>query len=92
MVLLEMYLSSRCKHGENCPECKTYPGTMEDSQLQLQDASGKTIDLLKLTCNRCRYTMLFDLDVALSHPPDKGVNETFPSWVNEFKQSRQTTS
>lgn len=84
MVLLQMYPVSRCRHANYCPECNTNAGAMKDSHLQLQDASGKTIDFMKLTCNRCGYTMLFDIDVVLSRPPDKNVNEEFPNWLNEL--------
>ena len=65
---------------------------MEDSLLQLQDASGKRIDLLNLTCSRCGYTMPFDLDIALSRPPNNNVNEIFPECVNRLRETRLSES
>jgi predicted nucleic-acid-binding Zn-ribbon protein len=53
---------------------------MADSgRLRLQDVAGKTVELMRWTCQRCGYTMLFDLDVVRAHPlPDRGVQEVLP--------------
>jgi hypothetical protein len=90
MVLMEAYPKSRISHSGYCDLCRTTKGMMEASHLQLQDSAGRTIDLMKWTCNKCGYTLLFDLAVALSHPPDSHVNETFPAWVNELRNARGT--
>jgi predicted nucleic-acid-binding Zn-ribbon protein len=84
MILMEEYPKSRISHSGYCDQCRTNKGVMEDSHLQLQDSAGRTIDFLKWTCNRCGYTMLFDLDVVLSRPPANDVNETFPDWVKRL--------
>jgi hypothetical protein len=42
---------------------------MQDmGRLKLEDATGTSIELMKWTCNKCGYTMLFDLDVARRRP------------------------
>jgi predicted nucleic-acid-binding Zn-ribbon protein len=54
-----------------CKVCNRNNGYMLDSgRINLDDASGKSIELMKLTCNRCGYTVLFDLDIPRNHPFD----------------------
>lgn len=72
-----------------CERCKS--GEMRDSGLRLPDAGGNVLEMLKWTCNFCGYTMLFDLDVALSSPfkcPD--YTEVFPEWVKQLVKERRT--
>jgi hypothetical protein len=64
---------------------------MVDSSLRLRDADGGVLEMLKWTCNFCGYTMLFDLDVALSRPfkgPD--YDEVFPEWVEQLLRERRS--
>jgi hypothetical protein len=69
MTATMMYPGSRIKTSGQCDKCKRFPGYMQDSgRIKLQDASGKSIELMKWTCNKCGYTMLFDLDVARNKP------------------------
>lgn len=72
-----------------CERCKR--GEMRDSRLRLPDADGKVLEMLKWTCGTCGYTMLFDLDVALSRPftaPD--YDEVFPEWVEQLLRERRS--
>jgi predicted nucleic-acid-binding Zn-ribbon protein len=71
-----------------CERCKR--GEMQDSRLRLPDADGDVLEILKWTCNACGYTMLFDLDVALSQrfkAPD--YDEVFPDWVEQLLRERR---
>lgn len=63
-----------------CKVCNRNYGYMMDSgRIHLQDKSGIIIELMKLTCNRCGYTMFFDLDVPRSRPYDNDdCNEILP--------------
>jgi predicted nucleic-acid-binding Zn-ribbon protein len=59
------YPGSRIRSSGQCNKCRGFPGDMQDTgRIKLHDASGKTIELLKWTCDKCGYTVLFDLDVA----------------------------
>ena len=52
-----------------CPMCNKNHGLMIDSgRLKLPDAAGNTVEFMKLTCNRCGYTILFDLDIPRNRP------------------------
>lgn len=63
------YPGSRIQSSGQCDKCKQHPGYMQDSgRIKLQDTSGKPIELMKWTCNKCGHTMLFDLDVARNTP------------------------
>lgn len=71
MTMSMVYPGSRIKSSGQCDKCKRFPGNMEDSgRLKLQDSAGAPIELMKWTCNKCGYTMLFDLGVARSMPWD----------------------
>ena len=52
-----------------CSMCNKNHGAMLDSgRLKLPDTAGNTVELMKLTCNRCGYTILFDLAVPRNRP------------------------
>lgn len=66
------YPQSRSKVAQ-CEMCNRSPGMMSDTgRIKLQDTSGNPIELMKWTCGRCGYTMLFDLTVPRSVPYDNG--------------------
>lgn len=82
------YPGSRLRISSSCEKCGN--GEMSDSRLRLPDADGNGLDMLKWTCNNCGYTMLFDIEVALSRPfrgPD--YDEVFPEWVEQLRNGRQ---
>lgn len=60
--------------------CNTGVGQMNDSgRISLQDTSGKSIELMKLTCYRCGYTVLFDMEAAKKFTYDGSADkEVFP--------------
>jgi predicted Zn-ribbon and HTH transcriptional regulator len=63
---------SRIKNPGQCPQCRLHPGRMVDrGRLVLDNTSGRPVELLQWTCDKCGYTMLFDLDVARSRPWDQ---------------------
>ena len=67
------YPRSRISSSGQCNKCSGFPGDMKDTaRIKLQDPSGKTIELLKWTCNKCGYTMLFDLDIPRNRPCENG--------------------
>lgn len=83
------YPGSRLRITSTCEKCQR--GEMGDSRLRLQGADGNVLEMLKWTCNNCGYTMLFDIDVALSRPfkgPD--YDEVFPEWVEQLKADRRS--
>ena len=83
------YPASRFRVRAGCDKCEC--GEMKDSRLRLPDANGKVLEMLKWTCSFCGYTMLFDLEVALSRPfkgPD--YDEVFPEWVEQLRKERQS--
>lgn len=73
------YPQSRVGSSGQCDKCNRDAGFMKESRVQINDASGEAIDLLKWTCNRCGYTMLFDLSVPRQRPlKDTEFTETMP--------------
>jgi hypothetical protein len=63
---------------------------MRDSRLRLPDADGNVLEMLKWTCSFCGYTMLFELDVALSQPfKEPDYDEVFPEWVEQLLRERR---
>jgi hypothetical protein len=63
------YPGSRIKSSGQCDKCKGFPGNMQDmGRLKLHDAKGVPVELMKWTCDKCGYTLLFDLDVARRTP------------------------
>lgn len=42
----------------------------DTGRLKLQDVSGKWIELMKWTCGKCGYTILYDLNVPRTVPHD----------------------
>ena len=83
-----LYPASRLRVSAGCDKCGR--GEMRYSQLRLPDADGNVLEMLKWTCNFCGYTLLFDLDVALSRPfkgPD--YDEVFPEWVGQLIRERR---
>jgi RNase P subunit RPR2 len=76
------YPGSRIRSSGQCNQCRGFPGDMKDTgRIKLQDASGKPIELLKWTCNKCGYTMLFDLDVPRNLPwEDNEFREVLPEY------------
>ena len=70
-----IYPSSRA-HATNCKMCNTGRGQMKDSgRFNLQDLSGKSTELMKLTCYRCGYTVFFDMEAAKKFPYDGSADE-----------------
>lgn len=64
---------------------------MRDSHLRLPVSGGDVLDMLKWTCSACGYTMLFDLDVALSRPFEAAdYDEVFPEWVEQLLRERRS--
>jgi len=39
-------------------------------RLRIPDVSGDIVELMKWTCEKCGYTMLFDLTIARNVPYD----------------------
>lgn len=71
-----------------CERCKS--GEMRDSRLRLLDTDDNVLEMLKWTCSACGYTMIFDLEVALSQSfeaPD--YTEEFPEWVEQLRKERR---
>jgi len=42
----------------------------DTGRLRLQDVSGNWVELMKWTCGKCGYTILFDLNVPRTVPHD----------------------
>jgi hypothetical protein len=42
----------------------------DTGRIKLQDVSGKWIELMKWTCGKCGYTIVFDLNVPRTVPHD----------------------
>ncbi len=74
------YPQSRIQSSGQCDKCKGVGGFMVDrGRLNLQDASGNIVELMRWTCNKCGYTMLFDLSVPRQHPlTDANFQEILP--------------
>ena len=67
------YPRSRISSSGQCNKCLGHPGDMKDAgRINLQDISGKTIELLRWTCDKCGYTMLFALDIPRNRPWENG--------------------
>ena len=65
------YPQSRIKSSGQCDKCKGIPGFMKTSgYFETQDPSGQAKKLFTWTCNKCGYTMLFDISVARTVPID----------------------
>ena len=63
---------SRIKSSGQCSQCRLFPGDMVDrGRVRVVEASGKEVELLLWTCDKCGYTMLFDLDVPRHRPWDE---------------------
>lgn len=72
----------------SCEKCTR--GEMRNSHLRLPVAGGNVLEMLKWTCSAYGYTMLFDLEVALSQSfeaPD--YTEVFPEWVEQLRKERK---
>lgn len=79
-MLKMRYPRSRLKSSGQCRECRLHPGEMVDrGRVTLTQSDGIPVELLLWTCDKCGYTMLFDLDVAWSRPWE----ETGPGSVEE---------
>lgn len=63
-----------------CNQCKGVPGFMTDTgRIRIPDVSGNSVELLKWTCGKCGYTMLFDLTIARNVPyKDDQFEEVLP--------------
>jgi hypothetical protein len=69
MTMSMTYPSSRIGNSGQCDQCKRSRGNMQDmGRLKVEDATGTSIELMKWTCDKCGYTMLFDLSVARRRP------------------------
>lgn len=73
------YPGSRANVSQ-CKVCNRNYGYMIDSgRISLLDKSGKIIECMKLTCNRCGHTIFFDLDIPCNSPFDSNdYNEILP--------------
>ena len=73
------YPQSRPNAGQ-CDKCRRSPGTIRDTgRIRMQDLSGNPIELMKWTCGKCGYTMLFDLNIPRTVPHDNdGETEILP--------------
>ena len=77
--MIEMsYPRSRLKSAGQCSQCRLHPGTMMDGGRITLNGS-REVELLLWTCDKCGYTMLFDLAIPRSHP----WHESGPSAVTE---------
>ena len=74
------YPQSRIKSSGQCDKCKGSPGFMTNSgHIESQDPSGQAKKLITWTCNKCGYTMLFDISVARTVSVDTDqYNEILP--------------
>jgi RNase P subunit RPR2 len=79
MTLEMTYPRSRLKSSGQCSECRLHPGNMVDSGRVRLAAQDREIELLVWTCDKCGYTMLFDLAVPRARP----WNEPGPGGVSE---------
>jgi RNase P subunit RPR2 len=63
------YPRSRIQSAGHCEVCKGPKGFMKDAgRLRLEDAEGNPVELMRWTCQKCGYTMLFDLAVPRAVP------------------------
>lgn len=65
----------------NCPHCKGSDGQLAArAPIVVTRAEDEAVELLRVTCAKCGYTMLFDLDVYRTTPYTGTVEETPPSF------------
>ncbi len=68
-MLRMRYPRSRLKSSGQCRECRLHPGNMVDrGRVVMNRDDGSTVEFLQWTCDKCGYTMLFDLDVPRERP------------------------
>ena len=79
MTFTVTYPNSR-SHANNCKMCNTGGGQMKDcGRINIEAADGSVISLMKLSCYRCGYTILFDPEVARNYRYDGSADkEDFP--------------
>ena len=66
----------------NCPQCKTQHGKLGVRGIvKVQDTSAGELELIRLACDRCGFTMLFDQSVMATSPYDGGDDELPPEVV-----------
>jgi predicted nucleic-acid-binding Zn-ribbon protein len=62
----------------NCPLCRISGGELKAQPEMVVRAGENDKELMPLTCNRCGYTILFDVEQAKSSPyTDSFTNERF---------------
>lgn len=60
---------SRIKSSGQCTQCRLHPGNMVDTgRATFRRADGQDVEMLLWTCDKCGYTLLFDLAVPRSRP------------------------
>jgi hypothetical protein len=64
----------------NCPVCRLGGGELKVRPEIVVRVGGNESNLLRLSCNACGYTMLFDTEFAKATPyRDSSTVEAFPS-------------
>jgi hypothetical protein len=67
-MIEQLYPRSRIKSSGQCSQCRLHPGNMVDSGRVRLAASDREVELMLWTCDKCGYTMLFDLSVPRTRP------------------------
>lgn len=63
----------------NCPVCRLSGGQIEVSSPVTAGDGERDVKFLRLSCQECGYTMLFDTELARSKPyRDTSTLESFP--------------
>jgi len=64
----------------NCPQCKTHRGHLAvRGATTVDNAAGEKLELLRVTCDYCGYTLLFDASVMTTAPYEDGDEELPPT-------------
>ena len=67
---------------KNCPHCRVHLGRLDvRGVVEVGDGVGGTMRLLRLGCDGCGFTMLFDATVVVSAPYTEGQEELPPGFV-----------
>jgi hypothetical protein len=80
-MITMIYPRSRISSSGYCDMCRGTKGYFENRGIvKLQTIDGEEVKLLRLTCDYCGYTMLFDPSVPKKSPYRGEGNEEIPNF------------